>query len=215
MCATKKNIKLGNDFSKINAFIVPSLLEIMEKKDQTTLIHSSKVQRLIDLMAPELIRNKIISQEEPPYLWVASIIHDIGKIFIDDKILESQRKLGKFEYKVMRYHPIRGYHMLKELGLPKKMLDAVKHHHERWDGKTRGRYPGYPDGLKGKKIPIYARIISIADAYEAMVSKRPYKKPIPPEVAMIRIMKGSGSQFDPQLVDIFLKVMREKIQRLI
>lgn len=202
-----------DDFGGISAYVIPTLLEIMENKDQITLLHSSRVQRLIDLMIPELIKQKIISKNEIPYLWVAAIVHDIGKIFVEDKILESNKKLDKFEYKIIRFHPVRGYHLLKELELPKKILLAVRHHHERWDGKTRGRYPGYPDGLSGKKIPLYARIISVADAYDAMVSHRPYKKPLPPEKALNIIKKASGKQFDPQIAKIFIKVINQELKK--
>ena len=205
---------LAEDFlAGIDGYIIPTFIEIMENKDQITLLHSSRVQRLVDIMIPELIKQKIITKEEVPYLWVAAIIHDIGKIFVEDKILESSKKLDKFEYKTVRFHPIRGYHLLREFDLPKEILLAVKHHHERWDGKTYGRYPGYPDGLKGEEIPLYARIISVADAYDAMVSHRPYKKPYSPEKALRVIKKAAGKQFDPKIAKIFVKVITEALKK--
>ncbi len=206
----KKKLTENDDISKISAYIIPTLIEIMENKDQVTLLHSSRVQRLVDLMIPGLIENRIIKESEIPFLWVASIVHDIGKIFVEDKILESDKKLDKFEYKIIRDHPARGYNMLKEFNLPTKILLAVRHHHERWDGKKVGRYPGYPDGLKGKEIPIYARIICVADAFDAMVSERPYKKPYPIDKALNIIQKASSKQFDPEIVNIFTAVIKEK-----
>ncbi|MBN1899184.1 MAG: HD domain-containing protein [Spirochaetes bacterium] len=202
-----------NIYAGLHEHIIPTLIEIMENKDQVTLLHSSRVQRLIDIMIPRLIQEKIIGQDEIPLLWVAAIVHDIGKIFVEDKILESENKLDKFEYRIIRFHPVRGYHLLKEFDLPKKILLAVRHHHERWDGKTHGRYPGYPDGLKGKQIPLYARIISLADAYDAMVSERPYKKRYLPVKALQIIQKAAGRQFDPKLVKIFVPVISEELKK--
>jgi len=197
----------------IDVFVIPTLIEIMEKKDQITMLHSSRVQRLVHIISEDLVKEKIISSEEIPYLWTAAIIHDIGKIFVEDSILESNKKLDKFEFKIMRFHPVRGYNLLKELDLPEEILLAVRHHHERWDGKTSGKFPGYPDGLKDGKIPLYARIISIADAFDAMVSERPYKKSLPYEKALNIIKKNAGKQFDPIISKIFVKSIKNYLEK--
>jgi len=188
------------------------LLEIMENKDQLTMVHSSRVQRIVDYFIPELLKHKIIKENDVPDLWVSSILHDIGKIFVKDTILESKVTLNDNEYEHIRYHPMRGYRLVKQLDLPRKILLAIRHHHERWDGLKKGRYPAYPDGLKGLKIPLYARIIGIADAFDAMVSKRSYKKPIPVEKALKTIKAASGKQFDPKLADIFVSRIKKVLE---
>ncbi|MDD5067074.1 MAG: HD domain-containing protein [bacterium] len=193
----------------LNAYIIPMLIEIMENKDQVTLLHSSRVQKVINLLIPELIKAKIISQEEVPYLWVSAILHDIGKIFVDDEILLSDKRLNTEEFKNIRYHSERGFRLINQLDLPREILLAIKHHHERWDGKQKGKFPGYPDGLKGEAIPLYARIICIADAFDAMISERPYKDSLSITNAMRIIKENSGKQFDPGLVRIFIKTMKK------
>lgn len=198
-----------DDLVILNAYIIPMLIEIMENKDQVTLLHSSRVQRIVNTLIPELINHNIIKKDEVPYLWVAAILHDIGKIFVEDKILLSGKRLDLDEYKNVRYHPIRGFKLVNQLDLPESIVLTIRNHHERWDGKTSGKFPGYPDGLKGEKIPLYARIICIADAFDAMVSMRPYKKSSSIEKALQTIKHNSGKQFDPTLVNVFIKTMRE------
>ncbi len=196
-----------------HTYIIPFLLEIMERKDQETLKHSSRVQRIVNDLIPVLLKKEIIKEDDVPLLWVSAILHDIGKIFVDDLILESPKKLDHHEYETIKYHPVRGYRLLKQLDLPEEILLAIKHHHERWDGKTSGKYPGYPDGLKGERIPLFARIISVADAYDAMTGGRPYKPPMPPEKALKIIEENAGKQFDPIIAKIFVEAMREKIKK--
>jgi len=193
----------------LDATILPMLLEIMENKDQLTMQHSSHVQRILDIWVPELIKSKIIKEEEVADLWVSAILHDVGKIFIIGRILESKKKLNKIEFAHIRSHPIRGYHLVMQLNLPKNILEAIRHHHERWDGRTNVRFPGYPNGLKGDKIPLYARIIGIADAFDAMISERCYRKAISVEKALKKIEENAGTQFDPKLSKIFSKHMKE------
>lgn len=198
-----------NHDAPIDEFIIPMLLEIMENKDQLTMIHSSRVQRIVNYFIPDLLEHKVIQEEDVADLWVSAILHDIGKIFVKDTILESRLKLNNNEYAHIRYHPLRGYRLVKQLDLPKNILLAIRHHHERWDGRIKGRFPGYPDGLKGKKIPLYARIIGIADAFDAMVSKRPYKRPMTLMKALDIIKNNSGKQFDPRIAKLFVQRMKQ------
>ena len=156
--------------------IIPTILSVMEQKDQLTMVHLSKVQQFINMMIPTLTQKNIISEDDISDLWTSAILHDVGKIFIDSGLLKSSKKLDKEEMKILHSHSLKGYNFLKQTNLPDKILGAVKHHHERWDGKQTGEYPGYPDGLKGFDIPLYARIIQVADAFDAMTSYRRYKK---------------------------------------
>ncbi|MBU1078838.1 MAG: HD domain-containing protein [Spirochaetes bacterium] len=185
--------------------VIPTMLQAMENKDQVTLQHSSRVQQLINLVIPNLIKNNVISHEEVADLWTSAILHDVGKLFVEDKILDSNEKLNKEDYQYMKTHPQRGYNFIRQFNIPAKILLAIKHHHERWDGNNTGKYPGYPDGLKGKKIPIYARIIKIADTYDAITSYRHYKEAKPLKDALNIIKKGAGTQFDPELSEMFVK----------
>jgi putative nucleotidyltransferase with HDIG domain len=193
-----------NPFFEINTELIPLLLEVMENKDQDTLLHSSRVQKILNDWAPQLVLYDVIKSEDIPVLWVAAMLHDIGKIFVKDDILISDKKLNKIEYDHIRNHPSRGYNLLRQFDMPQSILDTVLHHHERWDGRMTGKFPGYPDGLKGRDIPLFARIVAVADTFDALISERPYKKPILPDKAKLIIHSNAGKQFDPALVDIFL-----------
>jgi len=131
--------------------------------------------------------------------------HDIGKYAIPFEILEKQGKLTDEETRLVRIHPEMGEQMLKEDDNFKRMLPAVRHHHERWDGT------GYPDGLQGFDIPLEARIIAIADTFDAIVSDRPYRKGSTPRKAVEEILRCSGTQFDPHLTWLFWSMMRDSM----
>ncbi len=201
---------IKEDPETLHSELIPFLLEIMETKDKTTLHHSARVQRLINDFIPYLIDKNIITADDIAGLWVSAILHDVGKIFVEDEVLLKPGSLDSIEYTHIRNHPERGYNLLKSFELPQNILLAVKHHHERWDGVRRGRYPGYPDGLKGEEIPLYARIISIADAYDAMVGERTYRDPLPKEKAMKILKNNAGKQFDPVLTELFLEMLKNK-----
>lgn len=187
--------------------VIPTMLQAMENKDQLTLQHSSRVQQVINLVMPQLVKHNVINEKEIAELWTSAILHDIGKIFIEDDILESENKLDRMDYQYMKKHPERGYNFIRQFNLPSEILLAIKHHHERWDGSQKGKFPGYPDGLKGDSIPLYARIIKIADSYDAITSFRPYKPAKPSKRALKIIKDGAGSQFDPDLSKIFVKAL--------
>lgn len=195
----------------MNTTFIPVMLQAMENKDQITLQHSSRVQQLINLVIPNLIKYQIITGEEIAELWTSAILHDIGKIFIQDKILESDERLDKMDYKFMRGHPMRGYNFISQFNLPCEILLAIRHHHERWDGSIKGKYPGYPDGLKGEEIPLYARIIKIADSYDAITSYRPYRPSKSFKTALSIIKEGAGTQFDPFLTGLFVDAFMKSL----
>jgi len=134
----------------------------------------------------------------------AALLHDLGKIAIPDAVLLKPAALTTEEFDVIRRHPEIGARIL--FGCDEPMLAMAREialtHHERWDGR------GYPNRLIGAEIPLCGRIVSVADAYDAMTSLRPYKDPMPPETAVREIFRGRGAQFDPKVVSAFLKVVR-------
>jgi HD-GYP domain-containing protein (c-di-GMP phosphodiesterase class II) len=145
-----------------------------------------------------------------PVVLAAGMHHDVGKAFVDDAVLFKPCGLTSEEWAKMREHPVVGAQLLarsrgngaplppEEWGL---VVLAVRHHHERWDGMS------YPDGLKGEEISLAARIIAVADAYDAMTTDRPYRRALSREEALREIRKGAGSQFDPRLAELFVRLM--------
>jgi HD-GYP domain-containing protein (c-di-GMP phosphodiesterase class II) len=133
----------------------------------------------------------------------AAMLHDLGKVGISDKILHKKSKLSKEEFEEIKRHPQIGVDIIRSIHSLRPVIPAVMHHHERWDGK------GYPHGLKMLQIPLIARIISIADVYQALTSDRPYRKAYSKEKALGIIKKGSGTQFDPDIVNSFCEVLQE------
>ena len=142
-----------------------------------------------------------LSHEESELVKQASILHDLGKIGISEKILNKKGKLDKKEYDEIKKHPQIAADILRPVQFLHGLIPFIFYHHERWDGK------GYPSGIKGDEIPIGARIIAIADVYEALTSNRPYRKAYSKKKAVQIIKDGSGKQFDPRIVTAFLKVL--------
>jgi putative nucleotidyltransferase with HDIG domain len=130
---------------------------------------------------------------------VGALLHDIGKIGVPDKILAKEESLSGEEYEVIKGHPVIGSDIVRGLPFPDEVKMIIKHHHERFDGT------GYPDGLKGEEIPLLVRIFSIMDVYEALVGFRPYRNPLSAESAADLLQECSGTQFDPDLLDLFFR----------
>lgn len=139
--------------------------------------------------------------DEIETLWLGGLLHDIGKVGTSDTILDKSDKLTDDEFEIVKKHPVQGASILESIKQFKNITSIIKHHHERYDGK------GYPDGLKGKETPLLARILCVADAYDAMTADRPYKKAMTKETAIEELKKCSGTQFDPQVVEVFLQVI--------
>jgi putative nucleotidyltransferase with HDIG domain len=169
----------------------------IDARDSYTLGHSERVA-LHSLMIGEEIGLKENELEE---LEIASLFHDVGKLKTPDAILFKSRSLDSIEYDEIRHHPEDGAEILRKVKPLQKYVDPVRHHHEYYNGK------GYPDGLDGDTIPLYAAIISIADTYDAMTSTRPYRKALSRAEAFKELEKGAGLQFHPYLVKVFLRAM--------
>lgn len=163
-------------------------------------IHSEKVSKMCKQMGKALG----IRDEELKELEMAGMYHDIGKISIPDEILKKADALTHDEFQFIRMHSESGYQILRAADEYTYLAEYALSHHEKWDGS------GYPKGLKGKEIPLYSRIIGICDAYEAMTADRVYRKRLSDEEAFRRIKEGSGTQFDPELVDVFIKAVLKK-----
>ncbi len=174
---------------------VEALAEAIEKKDRYTGGHTKRVVHFSTCIA----KYCNLSEEEMDRIRLGAVLHDIGKIGIEDKILKKAAPLDPYEWPVMREHPELGYHIMKRVEGLKDVIPAMRFHHERWDGK------GYPIGLKGEEIPLIAQIIAVADTYDAMVSTRPYRKGLDPKVAYDEIVRNSGTQFAPKVVEAFKK----------
>jgi len=178
---------------------ITSLVNALEAKDPYQEGHSKQVKEIALKIADELGYSK----KEKEILSYAAMIHDIGKVGIPDSILMKPESLTVKEYTVMKKHPEIGEFIVSPSIRNKQILNAVLHHHERYDGK------GFPDGLKGKKIPLSARMLAIADSLSAMMSKRPYRKGLSFEEIIEELRKNSGTQFDPKLVKICLKLLKK------
>jgi HD-GYP domain-containing protein (c-di-GMP phosphodiesterase class II) len=170
----------------------------LELRDKDTEGHTRRVTEL----AVELARAMNLPREQIVHFQRGAILHDIGKIALPDSILQKPGALTVEETTIMRQHPALAYEMLSPIKYLRPALDIPYCHHERWDGK------GYPRNLKGEQIPISARIFSVADVYDALTSDRPYRKAWDKSKAIKYIERRSGIEFDPQVVDVFLRVIK-------
>ena len=180
--------------------LMQTLSTTIEAKDEYTRGHSHRVAEYSALIAKELGW----SQKEISNLRNAVHLHDIGRIGIPDTILNKPTKLTEEEYAVIKEHTVIGSEILKNITLIRHVQEVARYHHEHYDGS------GYPDGLKGEEIPLPARIVAVADSYDAMQSKRIYRNPLGAETIYKEISKNRGIQFDPEIADIFLKLLREE-----
>jgi len=144
------------------------------------------------------------SEEEQNDVRIASLLHDIGKLGISDAILNKKGPLTDDEREMMKSHPALGYAIVRKSPHLKSMVPGILYHHERWDGA------GYPEGLKGEGIPLIARIIAVVDAYHAMMTKRSHTKSLTPDEAKAELRRGAGTQFDPRIVDVFLRILERE-----
>ena len=177
--------------------IVKSLVRGIEIRDSYTKGHSERVaffsKRIAEVMG--------LKENEIKAIYIAGLLHDIGKIGIPDSILLKPGKLSDEEYEIIKFHPLLSYELLKHIDILKDSLPGIKHHHERWDGS------GYPEGLKGQEIPLQARILAVADSFDAMTSDRIYRAGIPKTQAIAELRKLAGKHYDPEVVENALYIL--------
>ncbi|MGH9798510.1 MAG: HD-GYP domain-containing protein, partial [Candidatus Polarisedimenticolia bacterium] len=178
---------------------VKALAEAIDEKDPYTRGHSERVNRYAVMLAKQLGLGK----KEIREVYIASLFHDIGKIGIEDKILRKPAVLTDEEYTIMKQHPDKGAQMLSKIPAMKDLIPGMRFHHERWDGS------GYPMGLKADQIPLAARIVAVADAFDAMTTNRPYQKGMPFDKAVARLYELSDRAFDRRVVSAFAEVYKE------
>ena len=178
---------------------VTALSEAVDAKDRYTSGHSKRVAEYSRVIAKRM--GKSVAEQEMIYR--AGLLHDVGKIRIPVDIINKPGKLTDEEYDLIKIHPVAGYHILKDISEHYDIAIAAKYHHERYDGK------GYPNGLLGENIPELARILAIADSYDAITSNRSYRKGLPQSVVRSEIEKGKGTQFDSDIADIMLQIIDE------
>ena len=178
--------------------MIKSLVSALDAKDRYTRDHSTRVTEFTLLIAEKMGLN----ERELKDLELASILHDVGKIAVPEKILNKKGRLTEEEFAYIKEHPIVGENILKPIIELQQVAKVVRHHHERYDGT------GYPDGLKSLEIPIGSRIMSVADTYDSITSDRPYRNADSHNSAVKEILKCSGTQFDPEVVGFFLEVAK-------
>jgi diguanylate cyclase (GGDEF)-like protein/putative nucleotidyltransferase with HDIG domain len=176
---------------------VYDIASAVEAKDPYTYGHSKKV----NIYAVALAESIGLSPDEVSALSAAALLHDIGKVGISDKVLNKKGKLNKEDWEAIKAHPKLGANIISNIPRLAPAINSILYHHERWDGS------GYPEGLKAEEIPIEARILAIADSFEAMTSARPYRPALSLEEVVTELREGAGLQFDPKLVEVFIGIV--------
>ncbi|MBR6315476.1 MAG: HD-GYP domain-containing protein [Lachnospiraceae bacterium] len=201
-----KNIKATNDAQESKEEVKTLSVEVMEAlahtidaKDEYTRGHSVRVAKYSRMLAERLG----LSSEDSENVYYMALLHDIGKIGVPNEIINNPSKLTDEEYTVIKTHPGVGSEILAEIKSRPDLVVGARWHHERYDGK------GYPDGKKGEDIPFFARIIAVADSYDAMTSNRSYRKYLPQDKVRSEIENNAGTQFDPKVAKTMLELIDE------
>lgn len=184
---------------RISMQIVKTLSGAIDAKDTYTNGHSTRVAEY----SREIARRAGFSKAVQDDIYMMGLLHDVGKIGIPDAIINKPTKLTDDEYAIIKQHPLMGAEILENITEFPKLVTGARWHHERYDGK------GYPDGISGEDIPMEARIIAIADAYDAMSSRRSYRDVLPQTQVHAEVEKGKGTQFDPEFAEIMLAMIDE------
>lgn len=187
--------------SSLRSQTINVIMNTLYEKNNREMLHSKRVSELCESLA----RKIDLDENEVNQLRLAGLMHDIGKIGIDEKILNNRSKLKKDEWAEVRRHSEIGYRILSSVNEFSEIADCILEHHERWDGK------GYPRGLRGEEISLQARVITVADAFDAMTSDRSYRKACSEEAAVAEIIRCAGTQFDPDIVKVFVEQVYKRV----
>lgn len=188
-----------DQFAHLSVHVAEALAAAIDAKDAYTNGHSGRVAKY----AAEISRRYGYSEKKQRYVYMMGLLHDVGKIGIPDAVINKPGRLTNEEYEIIKKHPAIGSNILSKAKEMPGLSTGAKYHHERIDGK------GYPEGLAGKEIPEEARIIAVADAYDAMTSSRSYRDYLPQELVKEEIEKGKNTQFDPAFADIMIEMIEE------
>ncbi len=194
-----RNLQLYEEQQKIVLGSIKSLVTLLDIRVPQEYTHSPYFSRLVVFISQQMH----LDEKQVESLKYASLLHDAGKVDIPLEILTKTTKLTPREYTIIKRHPVKGAQILRHLQILKPVIPIIMHHHEKYDGT------GYPSGLKKGQIPQGARIMAVADAFEAMVYGRPYRERMDIASAIKEIKKKSGKQFDPKVVEAFLKVVKK------
>jgi putative nucleotidyltransferase with HDIG domain len=188
VAAAMENAALYDGLRQSYLRTVQALVAAVEAKDSYTRWHSTNVAKY----AVAISRDLGLSPSQLEEIHIAAILHDVGKIGISERIISKPDRLSREEFDIMKDHPAHGMRILEPIGFSPNIINAIYQHHERYDGK------GYPQGIAGEDIALAARILTVADSIDAMVSERPYRGTISSETVIRELEKESGLQFDPQ-----------------
>ena len=196
---TLENIELYGNLQHFYLEMVQTLARAIDAKDSYTHEHADRVRRYARLIGKKLGLPEVMIR----HIEYAALMHDIGKIGIDENILHKPGKLTPEEREIIKRHPAIGNRIIAPVAFLSPVAPMVLYHQEWFNGQ------GYPEGLAGEEIPLGARIVAAIDAYDAMTTDRPYRKALPKEVAVAELRKGAGSQFDPKVVEAFFEILAE------
>ncbi len=198
-----KNLQLYEEQQRLLFGSIKSLVTLMDTRIPQEYTHSPYFCRLVTSLGEEMH----LDEKQITALKYASLLHDAGKIEVPMQILTKTSKLTPEEFQIVKQHPQQGAQMLRHFQMLKPVIPIIMHHHEKYDGS------GYPSRLKKGQIPLGARIMAVADAFEAMVYGRPYRERVSYEYAVREIRNKSGTQFDPQVVDVFLRSAKKHYKK--
>jgi len=195
-----ENARLFKQLQITYVSTLKTLISIIEAKDTYTKGHTERVASYANAIAARLD----LSEDERRRIMFGALLHDIGKVGVLENVLHKTGKLDQDEWKLLQEHPVVGARIVKKMEFLVGVAEIVLHHHESWDGR------GYPDGLKGEDIPLGARIVTVADSFDAMTTDRSYRKALSIEEAITRLEAASGAQFDPWIVRVFVQYLSGK-----
>jgi len=193
-----ENGRLFTDIKELFIGSLKALTSSIDAKDQYTRGHSERVAFISKWIAERLDGDYKMSSEQIHTIYLAGLLHDIGKIGIGETVLRKEQKLTSDEYDIIKAHPAVGAGILEQIKQMRNIIPGVLCHHERWDGK------GYPHGLAGEKIPLIGRIVAVADTFDAMTSKRTYRDAMSLDRAISLIKEAAGTQLDDKIVETFV-----------